>query len=105
MKESPLGFEYSWADLQPVRALFLTTLLAQLIGAAFGLWIAKYPSWFDNLWAGGALATLPGYVIGLLVQSVLRPGSLSENIVMVRRLGFVSALLSAFVFIMPLGHA
>jgi len=102
MKESQLGFEYSWEDLRPIRALAIVSLAFQLVGAAIGLWTAKYPAWFANLWAGGALATFPGFVVGLLAQQVLRPGSLTENKVMVRRMGLIALALSASVFIMPL---
>ena len=104
MKESPFGFEYSWEDLQPVRPLFVTALIAQLVGAALGLWIAVFPSGFENLWAGGALATFPGYLLGLPLQTYLRPGSLGENRIMVLRMGLVALVLSAAVFVFPFGE-
>jgi hypothetical protein len=102
MKESPFGFEYNWDDLRPIRALAIVSLVFQLFGAAIGLWTARYPSWFANLWAGGALATFPGFAIGLFIQQAMRPGSLVENKVMVRRMGLIALALSASVFIMPL---
>jgi len=105
MKESPFGFEYSWNDLGPVRPLFVAVLIAQVLGAALGLWIARFPFWFDNLWAGGALASFPGFLLGLPIQMHLRPGSLTENRVMVRRMGLIALLLSAAVFVFPLGNA
>ena len=104
MKESPFGFEYSWADLEPVRPLFVTVLLAQFLGAAFGLWSDKFPSWFDNIWVAAAFATFPGFLLGLPVQMRLRPGSLGEHRVMVRRLGMVALLLSVAALIWPVVH-
>ena len=103
MKESRFGFEYDWGDLEPVRPLFVTVLIAQVIAAAFGLWLKVYPSWFDNVWAGAALATFPGFLIGLPIQYFLRPGSLSEHRVLVRRMSLVTLVLSLAVFVMPLG--
>jgi len=103
MKESPFGFEYSWEDLQPVRALFVTSLVAQFLGAAAGLLLAVFPSRFECVWAGGALATFPGFLIGLALQAYLRPGSIGANVVMVRRLGLIALVLSLAVFVVPLG--
>ncbi|MCP4374300.1 MAG: hypothetical protein GY797_40295 [Deltaproteobacteria bacterium] len=79
MKESPFGFQYSWQDIQPVRALFVTVLVAQAIGAGICLWISPLPSWFDNLWMGGALGTFPGYLAGLPIQMRIRPGRIEET--------------------------
>ena len=101
MKESPFGFEYSWEDLRPIRPLAIVTFVAQLIGMAVGLWLAKYPSWFENLWTGGAIATFPGFLPGLPVQMRVLPGSISEHSVMVRRMGLVSLLLSAAGVVFP----
>jgi hypothetical protein len=101
MRENQFGFEYSWNDLQPVRALAVSVFAAQLVGALCGLLIAHFPAWFDNLWAGGAIATLPGYAIGLLIQRSLKPGSLTENLVLVRRMGLVAGCLTVAGILFP----
>lgn len=103
MRQSPFGFEYSWEDLRPVRPLFVTVIVAQIIGAVLGLWTARFPSWFDNLWCGGAFATFPGFLLGLPIQIRLRPGSLGEIRVMVRRMGLIVLLLFAAAFVFPFG--
>lgn len=79
MKESQFGFEYSWSDTKPIRILVVTMLIIQLSGAGTGLWISRYPSWFENLWAGTALATFPGFLLGLILQRYFRPGSIKQN--------------------------
>lgn len=101
MKESQFGFEYSWSDLQPVRALAVTVYAAQVMGALAGLAFPRFPGWFESLWFSAALCTFPAFIIGLVIQSKLRPGSLMENKVMVRRLGLVAAALSVFAVAMP----
>ena len=101
MKESPFGFEYSWADLKPVRVLVVTVVVAQLSGAAFGFAFQRFPDWFESAWHGAALATFPAFLVGLLAQARLRPGSIGSNAVMVRRLGLVALLLTAFAVAMP----
>ena len=101
MRESPFGFQYSWQDIQPVRALFVTVLVAQVIGAGGFLWIAPLPEWFDNLWVGGALCTFPGYLAGLPLQLRIRPKSIEENKVLVRRMGFVAFALTAAAIVFP----
>jgi hypothetical protein len=101
MRESAFGFSYSWSDLQPVRALAVTVLIAQIVGGAVGFAMARYPDWFDNLWAGGAIATLPGYVVGAAIQHHLKPGSLGENWTMVRRMGLIALLFTGAGFMFP----
>jgi hypothetical protein len=97
-----IRFEYSWEDLQAIRPLMVTSLVVQLLGAALGLWLAALPSRFMNIWTGGALATFPGFLMGMAIQVYLRPGSIGENHVMVRRRGFIALLLSLSVFELPL---
>jgi hypothetical protein len=101
-RESQFGFRYTWEDMRPVRALSIAVLVLQVIGAAIGLWVANYPTSFANLWAGGALASLPGLLVGLIVQRFASPGSLSANKVMVRRMCLIAVLMSLSVFIVPL---
>ena len=101
MKESPFGFQYSWQDLQPVRPLFVITLAAQLIGAAIGFHLDTYTEWFDNVWTGAALATFPGYLFGLGVQYRINAKRISENKIMVRRMGLVALLLSVTAIFVP----
>ena len=102
MKDSQFGFEYSWSDLRPVRALAVVVFGAQMLGATLGLLLPRFPHWFESMWFGGALVTFPAYLVGLVVQSRLKPGSLTENKVMVRRLGLIAALLTVFAVAMPL---
>jgi hypothetical protein len=101
MKESPFGFEYNWADLQPIRLLMIVVVSFQVAGAMVGLWVAHYSEWFSNLWAGGATATFPGFLVGFIAQRAKDPTSISSNKVMVRRLCVLSLFLSLVAFLMP----
>lgn len=94
MRESQFGFEYSWSDLQPIRPLVVIVLVAQVIGMLVGLAFSPHVTWFHRLWFGGAIATFPAFVVGVVVQSRLRPGSVGQNAVMVRRLALIAAVLS-----------
>lgn len=102
MKETPFGFEYSWADLQPIRALSIVVVAGQLMGGVAGLVYPRFPFWFEAMWFGAALSTLPSFLVGLVVQAHDKPGSLGANKVMVRRFGLIAALLSGFALAMPL---
>lgn len=102
MKESAFGFEYDWGDLQPIRPLMWVLIAAQALGGALGLLMPHFPNWFESLWFGAAVATLPGFLVGLPVQAWCRPGSLGEHKVMVRRLGLVAVVLTVYAFAMPL---
>jgi hypothetical protein len=95
MTETPFGFNYTWSDLKPVKILASTAFISQAIGAGFSYFSNHSPNWFESLWFGGALATLPGFLVGLLLQHMATPGRLSEHRVMVQRYGFISAALTA----------
>lgn len=101
MQESPFGFHYTWADFQPVRALSITVLVAQVIGVALGLIFGQRSSWGEQIWCGGAIATFPTFLVGLVIQSRLRPGSIGQNLVMVRRMGLIALPFSLIAIFMP----
>jgi len=105
MKEYPLGFEYSWEDLQPIRPLYVTLLITMFLGSGLALWAAKSPSWFISFWTGGALASFPGFLLGLPIQIHLRPGSLGENRLMVWRLGAIALIFSVIALFVPFSKA
>jgi hypothetical protein len=94
-----MRIEYSWEDLRPIHPLWYTVLAAQAIGALANLLMQGATEWFDVIWQGAAVATFFGFIAGLVVQSFLRPGSLSENRPMVAFVGvlaFVFSLLGLF---------
>jgi peptidoglycan/LPS O-acetylase OafA/YrhL len=101
MRESPFGFQYSWADLKPIRPLATIVLIAQVFGALIGVIFASHSQFFWRLWFGGAITTFPAFIVGAFVQSHLKPGSISENKIMVRRLGLIAAILSLAALFMP----
>lgn len=101
MRESQLGFEYTWADLQGIRALAITVILAQCAGMALGLFFAQQSTWLLRAWFGGALVTFPAFLIGLAIQSRAQPGSIKNNRILVRRLGLIALLLSAIAIATP----
>lgn len=102
MKETPFGFEYSWADLQPVRALSVVLVAGQVIGGIGGLIYPRFPNWMEALAFGVMLSTLPSFLVGLAVQAHDKPGSLGENRVMVRRIALIATLMTCFALAMPL---
>ncbi|HKU17452.1 MAG TPA: hypothetical protein VJQ52_23870 [Steroidobacteraceae bacterium] len=102
MREDQFGFEYSWADLQPIRLLLIVVISFQVVGGVLGLWVAHFSEWFSNLWAGAAIATSPGFAVGFIAQRLSDPASISGNRVMVRRLGLIALVLSLSVLVMPL---
>jgi len=101
MKAHGPGFEYSWSDLRPVRAIAVAVLLAQIVGGVLGYFFPQFPRAFPSIWFGAAVGTLPAFLVGLLVQARWRPGSISANSLMVRRLGIISAGLTLFAVVMP----
>jgi hypothetical protein len=90
--------------MRPLRPLYVVLFIAQVTGAAGGLWLARHPSWFENVWAGAALLTLPGYLAGWAVQKKMAPAALAAHGNTVRRIGVAAAMLSIAVFFMPFGQ-
>ena len=105
MTDSRLKLNYSWEDLKPVRPLFVTVLIAQAIGAAVSLSAQGFVDWYETAWFGGALATLPGYLIGLFVQRQVRPGSITLNRSAVMFLGVIALLLFIAALTFPKGSS
>jgi len=102
MKESQFGFEYTWTDLKPIRALAVTVVIGELVGAAVSVAMATHASLFVNLWVGGALASFPSFLLGLFIQHRINPQAIGENRTMVRRVGLIALVISLVVFVMPL---
>lgn len=93
MSDSAFKMSYSWEDLRPIHPLFVTTLVFQALGAAVGFLLQVGPSWFESVWLGGALATFPGFLVGMPVQAYFRPGSLALHKSMVIFLGAIALFL------------
>jgi hypothetical protein len=102
MRDDHFGFRYTWSDLAPIRGLFAFVVVFQVIGLALGALLPRFPSIFDSAWFGGAIATLPAFVVGLLIQRKLNRPSITENKRMVWHLGLVAAALFVFALAMPL---
>jgi len=76
-------------------------MAAQVLGAACGLATEHFSAAFDNVWFGGAIATFPGFLAGLPIQTRVRPGSIAENRIMIRRMGMVALILTVAGATMP----
>lgn len=93
----------SWRELEPIRPLYSTVLAAQLIGACIGLAVHGTANPGGAIWLGGALATFPGFLLGLPIQHKLRPGSLASNRLMIVVLGVLALAITAAPLFVPLG--
>lgn len=94
MRDTQLGFHYSWSDLRPVRPLVLAVLLAELVGAAIGWSSLSAPSGFVRLWFGAALSALPGFALGLIAQWLSGRERFATHPVLIRRIGLIATLLT-----------
>lgn len=79
--------------MAPIRALVNSILALQIIGGILGVLILNQSDLLSKLWIGAAFGSFPGYLIGLYIQYRISHGSLSENIIMVRRIGLIALLL------------
>ena len=93
MSDSGFKLRYSWEDLRPVHPLVFTVLIAEVLGAIANLVSWGTSNWVEAVWFGGALATFPGFLVGLFLQSRARPGSISVHRPMVVFIGAITLLL------------
>ena len=103
--DSPMGFYYSWEALKPVRILATTVVGSQyLFGLIFGLYFdfVLDLNFVHGFMLGGSGLIFPMFLIGLILQSKYRPGSLGENATMVRRLGLIALLFNLIGIVMYL---
>lgn len=105
MKETPFSFSYSWGDLLAVRLLTYSIFGAQIAGGLVGLLSAPFSDHFERFWFGGAVVTFPAFLLGVLLQARIYPGTLGENRVMVRRMGLIACALSAASVALYVGRA
>ena len=102
MRDDHFSFRYTWSDLAPIRGLFAFVVVFQVIGLGLGALFPRFPGIFDSAWFGGAIATLPSFVAGVLIQLKLNRPSITDNKRLVWHLGLVAAALFAFALAMPL---
>ena len=100
MKESPFGFSYSWADMKPIRHLTVAVHCCQAIGALCGYLFGTNHDAFMRIWSGAALASFPGFLLGFVLQRIVRPSGISENRTMVWRLGAIALILTLAAILM-----
>ncbi|MBN2307769.1 MAG: hypothetical protein JXR94_02290 [Candidatus Hydrogenedentes bacterium] len=60
----PRGFR----ELRPIWRILVSLIILQQLGGLIGLLIGVHYSAFMNYWVGGAIATLPGFLLGLAWQ-------------------------------------
>lgn len=89
--------------MKPLLPLYFAMAVAQVLGAVAGVWLGRAPSWLENLWAGAALATLPGYLAGCVVQKRFGPSALAMQAGTVRRIGVAALVLAAAAIFLPQG--
>ncbi|QTN21513.1 hypothetical protein HZ992_15110 [Rhizobacter sp. AJA081-3] len=102
MRDDHFGFNYTWADLAPIRGLVAFVIVFQFIGLGLGALFHRFPSTLDSAWFGGAIATLPAFVGGLLLQLKLNRPSITQNKRMVWHFGLVATALFVFALAMPI---
>ena len=90
MKHGQLTF----SDLLGVWRILVSVIVCQLLGSTICLAIGLHHNWFENLWLGSAVGTLPGFLAGLAWQ--LQSGRETRKWVRVTCfLGFLAFALTA----------
>jgi hypothetical protein len=85
----PLSYRNLWS----LRWALGATVLSELLVGAGGITLFTYQQPFLKFWTGAALATLPGYAIGILLQRRFDPIPMKERRATVWILWALSAML------------
>ncbi|MBI1372786.1 MAG: hypothetical protein GC159_08505 [Phycisphaera sp.] len=84
-------------DLKLMWRVVACVIVSQLIGGAVGLFVSMHYAAFMNFWLGGAMGTLPGFLVGLAWQFKSVPARRTW-IVPVGFIGLIAVMLTGMVF-------
>lgn len=84
--------KFSYSDLTSVWRIIVAVIVFELAGGFAGVAYGYHHFAFKNLWAGGALAALPGFIFGAIWQ-FSGPVDRRDTIPIAGFLGLLSALL------------
>ena len=104
------SWQYTWQYLKAIREIFVTTVIAQIVGSVIFLFIrlteliTLTEDCFLDLWLGCALFTFPGYLAGVQIQVRIRPNSIEENKTLVRKTGLMALTLTVAAVFTGLMH-
>ncbi len=92
--------EVFWGEVVATWRVFALVALAQVVGAFISLHRAPIGSRFVDFWFGGAVATLPGVLLGLIWQfsSLERRNWYHRDILLFYLLIAIGLLVAAFTF-------
>ena len=90
-RSNALGFRTLWA----VRWLTGSLFGAQILFGLIGIFVFSEAVPFQRFWLGGALASFPGYVFGVVLQYRVAPAQMAEHKFTVWLTGLITLLLFA----------
>ncbi len=82
-----------WQLIKPVWRVLVAVGVFQIIGGVIGLSTATYGFPFIDFWYGGAVATFPGFVFGVLWHMAKSEGTLQDYSLAIAFLGLISVCL------------
>jgi len=91
-----------WELIKPIWRILLATMIFQIIGGIVGLSYPLYGMLLIDLWFGSAVSTAPGFLIGVVWQSINSPKIIRQNLLIVAIMGIMCVVLTISAFFMPL---
>ena len=83
----------------------VVVVLAQVLAGCIAVILEPYGFWFIDFWFGGAVATVFGFVAGVIRQMKSVDGSWRSHRQMLFFMGIASLVLFVAAFVMPLDQA
>lgn len=91
-----------WNFIKPIWRIFLLVGIMQVAGGVAGIVVAKYGNTMVDLWYGGVLATVPGFLMGLIWHKLSKQADTQNDLLPIVFTGFLCVMLTAGVFFIPL---
>ncbi|MEN8170835.1 MAG: hypothetical protein ABFS08_11490 [Pseudomonadota bacterium] len=101
-----MKFYYSpkeqWEIIKPIWRIMVVIIIFQIVFGALAIAIGHYGNPFIDFWFGGAVSTLPGFIVGAIWHNHFVTEHLKNNLFALLFIGSISLFLTIFAYIFPL---
>lgn len=91
-----------WNFIKPIWRILVILGVMQIAGGVTGVVVGKYGNIMVDLWYGGVLTTIPGFLLGLIWHKLSKRADSRNDLLPIVFTGFLCVMLTAGVFFIPL---
>lgn len=97
-----MTFTDQWNLIKPIWRIFVLVLIMQIAGGITGIIVGEYDNTIVDLWYGGVLATIPGFLLGLVWHKLSKDSDSKSDLLPILFISFLCVMITVAVFFMPL---